>query len=282
MKKLVKYLPLYILNEIRGMEDVNEIRIKRNCRVVVKRNDAMLILNSKVGSEDFDLIIDKLLDHSYHSKLSEILMGYISLGEGYRCGIAGQAVTDQGKLTNLSEIFSVSIRIPRMLRGVCEPVISYLRSSDYRKGVLIYSPPGIGKTTLIRDLAIRLSDVPICKRVALIDSRKEVYLPEMERYSLLDVYSGYPKKVGIECAIRSMSPQIIICDEIGNSAETEAILENISAGVPIIATAHGSEMNELIKRKNIFMLYESRVFGAFVGIDRKGNNRKYEFKLEEV
>lgn len=282
MKKLEKYLPLNILNEIRGMGEINEIRIKRDCRAVVFCNDETILLNARVDSVSFDLMTDKLLDHSYHSKLHEILMGYISLGDGYRCGIAGQAVTDKGKLTNLSEIDSVSIRVPHLIRGVCEPLITYLKRNDYNKGILIYSQPGAGKTTLIRDLAIRLSDNPIYKRVALIDSRREVYLPCMQRYSLLDAYLGYPKIVGIECAIRSMSPQFIICDEIGNSEETKAILENMSAGVPIIATAHGNNLNELIKRKNICLLYEAGVFGAFFGIVRRRKGNMYEFKADEV
>lgn len=282
MKKLEKYLPVELLEIVKSTGDVNEIRIKRNSKVTLKTDNRHTILDNYIDSPCFDNILDKLLCHSYHSKEEELLAGYISLGDGYRCGVAGQAVIRSGKLTNISEIDSVCIRIPHLIRGVCEPLFNSIQKYSFRCGVLIYSPPGEGKTTLLRDLCIRLCDSPVYRRVALIDSRREVFVPLMQRYPLLDVYSGYPKDIGFENAIRSMAPDIAMCDEIGNIEETEAILANISCGVPIIATTHGSELEEIMRRKNIMKLCESGVFGIYAGIKRKRQSRKYEYVIRET
>lgn len=282
MEKIGRYFSKDLFEKLPLNERINEIRVKRNSRVVIQINDIVKIVDYTVSSTEFDGILDKLLDCSYHSKLPEILRGYISLGDGYRCGVAGQAVINDGKLTNLSEITSVCIRIPYLVRGICNPVIEVLSRSSFSKGILIYSPPGQGKTTLLRDLAIRLSDMPICKKTVIVDSRRELYLPCMDRYPTLYGYIGYPKAFGIENAIRAFAPDIVICDEIGNTEDTEAILANQSCGVPIIATTHGNDCYELLKRDNIRELHVSGVFSAYIGIRRKGKNSKFDFEITEV
>ncbi len=279
MRGLYKYLPQDLMKLLSKYDTVNEIRLKRNARCVIKTGDKNVFLDYNTPDERFDLILDKLLCHSYHSKLSELVQGYISLGNGYRVGIAGQAVVTDGVVTNISDIISVNIRIPHLIRGICEPVIKYMYSNNFTEGVLVYSAPGVGKTTLLRDIILRLCDMPINRRVALVDSRCEVYLNEMSRYPLLDVYLGYPKEKGIELAIRTMAPDVIICDEIGNEIECEAILSNQSSGVPIIATTHGSDFSSVIMRAGIRRLYDNRVFGCYMGIKREQNRNKFTYEI---
>ena len=281
MKKLEAYLPTDILTELKGYGRINEIRLKRNSRVVVKKDDRYCQLKVMTDSLRFDDIVDNLLEHSYHSKLSGLVEGYIALGDGYRVGIAGQAVIRNGTVTNLSEIGSVNIRIPYIIRGVSQPVTEYLRMNGFRPGILIYSPPGVGKTTLLRDLILSLASAPYLKRLSVIDSRNELFHPCMADLPMLDIYTGYPKHNGIEQAIRTMAPDIIVCDEIGNDDETEALLANQSAGVPIIATAHGVDHSSLIDRNNIRRMDERGVFGCYIGIRRKGSSEKYDFEFTE-
>lgn len=281
VNKLDRYLPTDILTEIKGYGRINEIRLKRNSYIVIKRDDRYFTLNVKTDSATFDVIVDNLLEHSYHSKLSGLIEGYISLGDGYRVGVAGQAVVHNGAVTNLSEIGSVNIRIPHLIRGVCQPVTEYLRTNNFTKGVLIYSPPGVGKTTLLRDLILTLAQHPYIKRISVIDSRNELYHPIMDNIPMLDIYASYPKHKGIEQAIRTMSPDLIICDEIGNVEETDALLLNQSSGVPMIATAHGDSVTSLIMRNNIRRMDEHGVFGCYIGIRRKGVSEKYDFEFTE-
>lgn len=281
MDKLSNYLPKALMDEISSYEYVNEIRLKRDTSACVRVDGSNHILSYKMNSESFDHTLDRLLGHSYHSQLPNMTEGYITLGDGYRVGVCGRAVLRDGRITNISDIISVVIRIPRAVHSVSLPVCEYMQRMSFRRGVLIYSPPGVGKTTLLRDTAMTLAGEPYCRRIALIDARKELYVEEMKHYPLIDPYIGYPKAKGIELAIRTMAPDIIICDEIGNEEDTLAILNNQSAGVPIIASAHGSDFSALVMRQSIARLYHNAVFGCYMGITRRGNSDKYRFEIRE-
>ena len=279
--KLSKYLPKGLWDEVSSFGYVNEIRLKRDSRACVRVDGSNFLLDYTLHSDIFELTLDKLLGHSYHSQLNNMTEGYIALGDGYRVGVCGRAVIRDGMITNISDIISVVIRIPKTVRAVSLPVCEYMQRMSYRRGVLIYSPPGVGKTTLLRDAAMSLADEPYNRRIALIDARKELYVDDMKQYPLIDPYIGYPKAKGIELAIRTMAPDIIICDEIGNEEDTLAILNNQSAGVPIVASAHGSDFSALIMRQSIGRLYHNSVFGCYMGISRRGKSDKYRFEIRE-
>lgn len=281
MKKLEGYIPIDIISEIKRYGRINEIRLKRRSRIVLKKDDRYIILDKVTDDRCFDLIVDNLLEHSYHSKLSELVEGFISLGDGYRVGVTGQAVIRDGTVTNISEIGSINIRIPYIIKNISEPVIRYMVKDRFNTGVLIYSPPGVGKTTLLRDIILTLCEPPYLKRIAVIDSRNEIFHQCMEEEPMIDLYPGYPKHKGIEQAIRTMAPDILICDELGNREETEAVLANQSAGVPIIATAHSDCYSNLMKRDNIKKMHLSGVFGCYIGIRRSSKSDKYEFEFNE-
>ena len=281
MKELKKYLPERLIYELSRYEYINELRIKRNTSVSVKKDGESIRLGTYINDSDFEVLLDKLLCRSYHSQIGNMVQGFISLGNGYRVGVCGSAVLQDGRVTNLSDIISVVIRVPREVRGVCRPVCEFMQRTNFTKGVLIYSPPGVGKTTLLRDTAYTLAAEPYNKRIAVIDSRKELYTGYLKSSLYIDPYIGYPKGKGIELAIRTMAPDIIICDEIGNREETDAILDNQSSGVPIIASAHGSDLSALIMRENMAKLYKSSVFGCYMGISRRSGSGKYRYEIYE-
>ncbi|MBE6574562.1 MAG: AAA family ATPase [Ruminococcaceae bacterium] len=281
MKELKKYLPEGLIYELSRYEYINELRIKRNTYVCIKKDGVSYRLSTYISDRDFEILLDKLLCRSYHSQIGNMVQGYIALGDGYRVGVCGSAVLRDGVITNLSDIISVVIRVPRDIRGLCRPVCEFMQRTNFSQGVLIYSPPGVGKTTLLRDTAYTLASEPYNKRIAIIDSRKELYTGYLKSSSFIDPYIGYPKGKGIELAIRTMAPDIIICDEIGNREETDAILDNQSSGVPIIASAHGSDLSALIMRENMAKLYKSSVFGCYMGISRRSGNGKYRYEIYE-
>ena len=129
---------------------------------------------------------------------------------------------------------------------------------------------GCGKTTLLRSLAKILASGEPAVRVSVIDTRGELGYSLGEHDLCVDILSGYPKHTGISIAARTLSPQVIICDEIGSRAEAEAICEAQGCGVPLIATAHASSVRELLGRSGMGILHRSGCFLNYVGISRSG------------
>ena len=145
-----------------------------------------------------------------------------------------------------------------------------MNESGFTNGVLIYSPPGVGKTTLLRSLAVMLSSGKEARRVSVIDTRGELAYSLSAPTLCVDLLSGYPKHVGLLLASRTLGPEVMICDEIGSRAEAEAICEAHNCGVPLIATAHASSVRELLGRAGMGLLHRAGTFGAYVGIKRSG------------
>lgn len=206
--------------------------------------------------------VENLCRGSLHSYEDAITNGYIPLGDGFRAGVCG--VLSGGAV---KEITSIRIRIPRNVYGIGNSLVKRLISDNC--GMLIYSPPGVGKTTLIRDIASLLSSPPYCKRVSVIDSRNEIFRPEAFTRSSADIYHGYPKSKGIELAVRTMSAQYIICDELGRK-EAQVLLDTQSFGVPTVATAHAPSLDALLSRRVFYELDRAGVFSLYVGITREG------------
>jgi stage III sporulation protein AA len=134
----------------------------------------------------------------------------------------------------------------------------------------------VGKTTLLRNVALELSKAREPKRVALIDTRYELSY-SVGTGGLIDILSGYPRALGIEIAVRCMNPQVIICDEIGEKNEAYAIASAKNSGVPFVASAHGESIEGLLQREGINLLHEAGVFGFYVGIKRSVTGGNYEY-----
>ena len=146
-----------------------------------------------------------------------------------------------------------------------------MRDFGYSRGILIYSPPGVGKTTLLRGVISLISSgeggySPL--RTAVVDTRGELTFSNGGKGLCIDVLSGYPRALGIEIATRTLSAQLIVCDEIGDYAEAMALVSSHNCGVPLIASTHARSVDELMRRTGIMLLHEARVFGAYVGISR--------------
>ena len=137
----------------------------------------------------------------------------------------------------------------------------------------------VGKTTLIRDLAAQISGGSFPRRVALIDTRGELYIRRLFVGCLVDVLHGYPRAKGIEIATRTLSPEVIFCDEIGSAEEARAILGAQNSGVPLIATAHADGREALFRRPNIRLLYENGIFRYYIGVRRNPEAGAFDFDV---
>lgn len=225
----------------------------------------------KLTAADIEGFVFRFCTGSIYSFADTIKEGYISRN-GIRVGICGFYGT--GTLTKYT---SVNIRIPRHIKNASDRVISEIEREGFQGGgILAVSPPGDGKTTLLRDLAIRLSrginifDTERRFRVCIIDERNEIYLPELFSGCLIDVLENCPKRRGIEIATRTLSPEIIICDEIGSDAEAEEIKKAHREGVILISSVHGESLDNLKKKQNIYSLVEDGIFKRGVFLKRNG------------
>lgn len=210
----------------------------------------------------------RLCGYSVYSCQNEIKNGFITVKGGHRAGLCGTAVIEEGKITAINDISSINLRISRQIFGVSEEILKKVYPLE--GGILIAGAPSSGKTTILRDMAYRLSLGVDCRvmRTAVIDERGEI----AGTYSgsayndlgLCDILNGYPKGEGIMQAIRAMSPQVIICDELGNEQDCIYAEQGFNAGAYIIATIHASSYKELIKRKQAQYLISTGAFKTIV------------------
>ena len=133
----------------------------------------------------------------------------------------------------------------------------------------MFAPPGVGKTTLLRAVTARMAGGEQARRVAVVDTRGELCAGLESHTLLLDLLSGYPRGAGISIAARTLSAELIVCDEIGEVKEAEAIVAAQNCGVPFLATAHADSVGGLLRRTGLYQLHRARIFGAYVGIRRR-------------
>ncbi len=274
---VLKRLPPPILQAVvRGEQtwgEICEIRIREGRRLTLTTVEGGYNRLSSlcVDKDTLRQTVAALCDHSLHAHMDTIREGYIALSDGVRVGVAGRAVSEDGVICNVAEITSLCIRIPAAARRVDGPVFRQLRRGGFRESYLFFSPPGVGKTTLLRDLALSLSqDAGL--RVALIDSRCELANERLASADHIDIYSGYPKGKAIELATRTMNPQYIICDEIGTLEEALALLAVENAGVPLLASAHAGSLEQLLRRQNMRILHRAGVFDCYGALTRSADH----------
>ncbi len=263
-----------ILNTVSSCGDkrINEIRIREQSRLYLTVGNENIACDLMVDRQMLNRTFEELCSGTLHTHMESIKNGYLIFNEGIRVGVAGHALTEGNVISNVFDVTSLNIRIPYPIYGISERIYEKIRSEDFFLNTLIYSLPGAGKTTMIRDLAFLLANKGN-RRVAIIDTRCEISDERLHRCDNVDIYSAYPKAQAMEYAIRTMNPQYIICDEIGSLEEANSLLSVQNAGVPIVATAHSRNIIELMRRKNIALLHENGVFDVYVGIRRSAQDK---------
>ena len=268
----LSYLPSGISDEILrkglsrrgGLSEVREIRIRRDGRSSMLVGEECVRLFSVVDKECMRWTLDALLDGALYAHRDSLASGFISIGRGVRVGVTGHARYEGERLVGLSDVRSLLFRIPT---GECKFADElYSVDLESRGGMLIYSPPGVGKTTALRSLAGKIGAGSLAKRVSVIDERCE--FDESDYSSLeVDILKGYRRADGIEIATRTLSPELIMIDVIGEG-DAEPISRVIRCGIPIIATAHASSLEELRTRVPLAPLLKTGAFSSFVGISK--------------
>ncbi|MEA4921329.1 MAG: hypothetical protein VB078_10480 [Clostridiaceae bacterium] len=223
--------------------------------------------------EDIENVIAKTTQCSLHSYTDQIKMGFLTAKGGHRIGLCGKlSYGEKGK--NLSDFTSLNIRIAKQFLGIGDRLVPQIAKSGTFESTLIVSKPGIGKTTLLRDICRILSRQ---YRVCIADCRYELggTLSGEAVFELgsCDIIQGGHKKEVIEMLLRSMSPEIIALDEITTSEDIDAMVEASYTGCGFIATAHGEDVEEMVKRPVYRNLLNSGIFNKIILLERIGNQR---------
>lgn len=255
---------------------VEEIRLRAGREASLTVGGENLMTSVMLTGEELTAILIHLCGGSLYAFDQTIREGYVTLPGGIRVGVAGRAVCEEGKIIGVCEITGLCIRLPHVHRAVGGEICRLLRrlngGETAPRGILIYAPPGEGKTTLLRGVAVELAggtgQPPL--RTVVVDTRGELGFEAVGRGLCLDVLRGYPRARGVEIATRTLSAQVILCDEIGDTEEAMSLVSAHHGGVPLVATAHGGTVDELLRRTGLRLLHEAGLFGAYVGIRRDG------------
>lgn len=283
---LSRFLPQEVIAMVRaaGCRRVEEIRLRVDgcCSLTDESgNNRQLSLPYAWDRERMDAFLRRLCDGSRYALTRAMDHGYICPGGGVRVGLCGMASVREGDdgngVTALQRVDAVCIRLPGHFAAVGQGIEATVRAC-YPRGVLFFSPPGVGKTTLIRALAVMLSSGETPLRTVLVDSRHELDDGSFGGCRTLDILSGYPKREGIEIAVRTLGAQVILCDELG-AQESHAVLSAALYGVPLIASAHALHFRQLLHRPEIRLLDAAGVFAAYVGLQRRGMGEDYAYRI---
>lgn len=276
-------------------QKIEEIRIRAGKPVILKLGMIEIILKYIVKNSEIIGIVQSMCSNSVYAYQNQICNGYITLPGGNRAGIGGNVVFKDGQVSNISYIYSINIRISHQIEGASNEVIRYVLDTKNNTvfNSLIVSPPGVGKTTIIRDIAKKISD-GISEinfkgiDTVIVDERGEIAaLNRGVSYNDVgirtDILDNVPKTVGIRMAVRSLAPKVIIADEIGNKDDVSIINYAVCSGVKCIFTAHGSTMEDLIKNDEIKKIIDRQLFSRIIFLDKNEKGKvKNVVKINEL
>lgn len=233
-----------------------------------------------VSADDTRKTLSLVSQGSVYALEEEFRNGFVTIPGGHRVGLSGRALLEAGRLRTITHVAGLSFRLSREVKGAARPVLGRILGRAGRpRSALIISPPGCGKTTFLRDLVRLLSDgVPEMGlrglRVGLVDERSEVAacyegVPQRDVGLRTDVLDACPKAQGVFLLLRAMSPEVIAADEIGRPEDATALNEAASAGAAVLATAHGSSVDDLRARPMLRELLGSGLFEVFIVLSRR-------------
>lgn len=257
-----------------SFNDITEIRLRVNERIIIviknkkyflkDENNEFVVINRFV----LDNFIKKISENSLYAFNDNIINGYITLEKGIRVGLCGTVVMDGNKVITIKDFQSVNIRIPHTIRNCCVPAYDFL-VDDKVKNTLIVSAPGCGKTTFLRDFIFQLNEKSVPLNILIADERNEICSVsngETNQYlgGFCDIYTNCSKDFAFKNGIRSMSPDVIVTDEIDLDRDLNSLIEAMNCGVNVVATIHARDLKQLKQKKGFDEIIDNKIFSRFV------------------
>jgi stage III sporulation protein AA len=276
-----------ILLNIEHIEDIQEIRLKVNKPVMLQISDKEIITKFNSTSENIKTILKKMSNYSIYSIEPELKQGYITINGGHRVGICGNCIIENNTVKTIKNVSSLNIRVCKEVLGCSDKIMPFILEDKNVLNTIIISPPKCGKTTLIRDITRNLSNGSknlqlMGKKVCVIDERSEICacsngIPQLNVGLRTDVLDNCPKSQGIMMAIRSMSPDVIVCDEIGTYDDVKSILAALNCGINLITTIHGFGIEDLKSREVFKEVLENNIFRRAIVLSGKSGVGTLEY-----
>ncbi|TDL77129.1 stage III sporulation protein AA [Neobacillus sp. YX16] len=282
METILKFLPKNIADQISKIppsqkDELEEIRIRIDRPIEITMKGAPMFLSYIIRQEDAFNLLNKISQFSIYTLEEELKRGYITVSGGHRIGLAGKVILEEGKVKAIRDIASFNIRIAKEKIGIAEKIIPFIFNHSWMH-TMIVGPPQTGKTTLLRDIARIISSGNQEKgvhayKVGIVDERSEIAgcvhgIPQMTFGHRLDVLDACPKAEGMMMMIRSMSPDVLVVDEIGRMEDAEAIQEAVHAGIKLIMTTHGTSLEEAKNRPSLKSIIDQNIFQRFIVLSR--------------
>ena len=254
----LNFLPKGIFEQVvkLNLDTLYEIRLRVGYNLKVCSGDDFLVksLDYKVKIEDIKEILLNITQHSLYAYNEQIKNGFITTDEGIRVGIAGCCVVDNDKIVTIKDISSLNVRIPHRIDGCSDIFFNHIIIKDKLLNTLIVSPPFLGKTTMLKDIARKIN--LFNQNILIVDERGEFSIVKGEN---IDVLSYSSKEFAFVSGIRALSPKIIITDELSTKSDWECVNSAVNSGITIIASCHAKNIKELLSKpifiKNIFDRY---------------------------
>ena len=263
-------------------EEMREIRIRAGRPVLAVCREREYRSETVTDRAQVSEVLAYLSNYSLYAYEDEIRQGFLSLPGGHRVGIAGRTVMEEGRIRTITEVSSLNIRFAHEVRGCADGLLPYLRVQERYLHTLLVSAPGQGKTTLLRDCIRQISDGDDRHpglTVGVVDERSEIAgsfqgVPGNDVGMRTDVLDGCPKAEGMMLLIRSMAPRVVAVDEIGSPEEMQSLMHALNCGCVLLATVHGSSMEELLAKPVMQEMIRQKLFERYVFLEGVGRIRQ--------